>query len=158
MIRGSNAARYGVRLSVPRVGGTRAWGRAAGDFERRLAAQESDTVAGPRVEGQIRRGRDYVRVTVTMTVTAADPAQALVVAWRVFRKAAGDDIAGWDTDGASAEVRPGERLGARPAAWAAVRLSQITPVSRGCRMTRSCDFQRFMASVLGRYMASIGCR
>ena len=48
MIRGSNAARYGVRLSVPRVGGTRAWGRAAGDFERRLAAQESDRYRAAR--------------------------------------------------------------------------------------------------------------
>jgi len=42
-----------------------------------------------------------------MTVTAPDPAQALTVAWLVFRKAAGDDPAGWDTGGASAEVAPG---------------------------------------------------
>jgi hypothetical protein len=86
-----------------------AWGSAAGDFERRLAAQASATVTGPHVEGQTRRGREYVRVVIKMTVTAEDPARALTVAWRAFRKAAGDDIAGWDTGGASAEVGPAER-------------------------------------------------
>ena len=101
------AARYRVRLSVPRVGGTRAWGSAAaGDFERRLAAQASATVTGPHIEGQSRRGRDYVRVTIVMTVTAGDVGQALTIAWRALRKAAGDDIAGWDAAGASAEVSP----------------------------------------------------
>jgi hypothetical protein len=34
----NDTARYRVRLSVPRVGGMRAWGSAAGDFERRLVA------------------------------------------------------------------------------------------------------------------------
>jgi len=64
-------------------------------------------VAGPHVESLTRRGRDYLRVTIAMTVTAADPAQALTVAWRAFRKAAGDDLSGWDLAGASAEVSPG---------------------------------------------------
>ena len=114
MIRGNHAARrYMVRLSVPRVGGTRAWGSAAGDFERRLAQQESATVAGPHVESLTRRGRDYLRVTIEMTVTAADPARALTVAWRAFRKAAGEDAAGWDIAGAAAEVRPEARLDRR---------------------------------------------
>jgi hypothetical protein len=45
-------------------------------------------VAGPHVDSLTRRGRDYLRVTIAMTVTAADPAQALTVAWRAFRKAA----------------------------------------------------------------------
>jgi hypothetical protein len=105
---GNGAARYMVRLSVPRAGGQRAWGPVSGDFERRLAEQESAMVSGPRVDSLTRRGRDYLRVTIAMTVTAAaDPAQALTVAWRAFRKAAGDDLAGWDLAGASAEVSPG---------------------------------------------------
>jgi len=112
------ACRYRVRLSVPRVGGQRAWGPVSGDFERRLAQQESATVAGPHVDSLTRRGRDYLRVTIEMTVTAADPAQALTVAWRAFLKAAGDDVAGWDAGGASAEVRPAQ-------------LSQKSPRSQG---------------------------
>jgi hypothetical protein len=86
MIRGNGAARYRVRLSVPRVGGQRTWGPVSGDFERRLAAQASAMVSGPHVDSLTRRGRDYLRVMIAMTVTAADPAQALTVAWRVFRR------------------------------------------------------------------------
>jgi hypothetical protein len=33
-------------------------------------------------------------------------AQAMAAAWRVFRKAAGDEIAGWDMPAAEAEIRP----------------------------------------------------
>ena len=98
--------RYWVRLSVPRIGGLRAWGLAEGDFERRLAMQASVMVSGPHIAGETRRGRSFLRVTIAMTVTAADVGQALVIAWRVFRKAAGDDLgAGWDTASASAEVK-----------------------------------------------------
>ncbi len=117
IIRG-DGARYLVRLSVPRTGSVRAWGAVSGDFERRLDGQQSAAVTGPRVESETRRGRDYIRVTISMTVSAPDVAQALVTAWRVFGKAAGDDAAGWDTAGASAEVRPGLPLtetGRRPA-------------------------------------------
>ena len=38
--RESVAPRYRVRLSVPRIGGLRAWGLAEADFERRLVMQE----------------------------------------------------------------------------------------------------------------------
>jgi len=41
-----------------------------------------------------------------MTVAAADVAGALA-AWRAFREAAGDALAGWDTTAASAEVKAG---------------------------------------------------
>jgi hypothetical protein len=101
-----NTGRYEVHLAVPRVGGARAWGNAAADFDRGLAVQENAMVLGPHVEKESRRGRDYVRVTVAMTVVAMDVAQALVIAWRVFRRAAGDGIEGWDVAQASAEVRP----------------------------------------------------
>ena len=63
-------------------------------------------VTGPHIAGETRRGRDYLQVTIVMTVMAADVGQAAVIAWRVFRRAAGDDIAGWDLVGASAEVWP----------------------------------------------------
>jgi len=46
-------------------------------------------------------------VVIVATVTVADVAEALDLAWWVFRKAAGDDAEGWDMAGATAEVRPG---------------------------------------------------
>ena len=110
MIVRGDGARYSVRLSVPRPGGLRAWGAVSGDFERRLAGQEGPAVTAPRIESETRRGRDYVRVTISMTASAPDAAQALTAAWRVFRRAAGDDTAGWDLPGAAAEVRPEEPL------------------------------------------------
>lgn len=84
-----------------------AWGAAAGGFERRLAGQESATVIAPRVDREARRGRDFVRVVIVMTVDAGDVAEALAVAWWAFRKAAGEDVVGWDVAAATAEVRPG---------------------------------------------------
>jgi hypothetical protein len=35
-------------------------------------------------------------VLIVATAAAADVAEALDLAWRAFRKAAGDDAAGWD--------------------------------------------------------------
>ncbi len=84
----------------------RAWGKASDEFERRLAAQENAMITGPQIERELRRGRDFVRVVVVMTVVAADVGQALVIGWRVFRRAAGVDLAGWDIGGTSAEVSP----------------------------------------------------
>jgi hypothetical protein len=95
-----------VGISVPRSGGWRAWGSARGHFERRLAAQESPTVTGARIESETRRGRDYVRITISVVVSAPDVAQALAAAWWVFRKAASDDPEGWDMASAYADVRP----------------------------------------------------
>ena len=97
--------RYLVRLSVPRVGGWRAWGTTRDEFGRQLAEQESAAIA-LHVDSEIRRGRDYVRVVIVATVDAADMAEALDLAWWAFRKAAGEDLAGWDLARAVAEVRP----------------------------------------------------
>jgi hypothetical protein len=47
MIAPQDGTRYSVRLSVPRNGGWRAWGAVSGDFERRLAEQESLAVIVP---------------------------------------------------------------------------------------------------------------
>jgi len=48
-----------------------------------------------------------VGVLITLAgVVAVDVGRALVTAWRAFRRATGDDIAGWDTGDASAEVWP----------------------------------------------------
>ena len=60
----------------------------------------------PRVDGETRRGRDHVRVTVAMTIASADVAGALTEAWQAFRDAARDDPSGWDLASAAAEVRP----------------------------------------------------
>lgn len=102
-----DGTRYQVRLSVPRIGGLRAWRAASGEFERRLAEQEGAAVIAARVDSEVRRGRDYVRVVLVMTVDAVDVAEALDLAWWVFRKAAGDHAEGWDMAAASAEVKPG---------------------------------------------------
>jgi hypothetical protein len=99
-----------VRLSLPRSGGWRAWGQASGRFERHLAEQESAAVTDAHIESETRRGRDYVRVTISVAVRAPDVAQALAAAWWVFRKAASDDAAGWDMAAATAEVQPEVKL------------------------------------------------
>jgi hypothetical protein len=101
-------ARYLVRLTVPRRGGRRAWAAVSGTFGHRLAEQGSDVVLAPRIDRELRRGRDDVRVVIAATVIADDVAEALDLAWWAFREAAGDDLAGWDTAAASAEVQPAD--------------------------------------------------
>jgi hypothetical protein len=91
---------------VPRIDGLLAWGSAAGDFGRRLAGQESSAVIAPRIDREIRRGRDFVRVVIVMAIDAGDVAEALALAWRAFTEAAGDDEGGWDMAASTAEVRP----------------------------------------------------
>jgi hypothetical protein len=98
--------RYQVRLTVPRRSGMRAWGRARDEFEARLAGQVSDTVIAAEIECEFRRGRDYVRVAVAVTVDAPDVAEALDTAWWIFRKAASADAEGWDMAAAVAGVKP----------------------------------------------------
>ena len=102
--------RYSVILEIPRTGGMWEWGTAVAGFEHRLAAQESPPVITARVESEARRGRDYVRIRIAITVDAADIGQAAVAAWKAFREAAGEDAAAWDMAGASAEIR-GRRRG-----------------------------------------------
>ena len=98
--------RWAVRLSINRHGGWYAWGPISGDFERSLAGQAGSAVIQPRVDGETRRGRDHVRVTMAMTIASADVAGALTEAWQAFRDAARDDPRGWDLASAAAEVRP----------------------------------------------------
>ena len=82
----------------------RAPGLAQAEFARRSPGRAS-VIA--HVNSEVGRGRDHVRVVIVATVTVADVAEALDLAWWVFRKAAGDDAEGWDMAGATAEVRPG---------------------------------------------------
>jgi len=63
-------------------------------------------MAGLRIDSEVRRGRDYVRVIIVATAEAGDVAEALGLVWWTFRKAAGEDLAGWELAGAAAEVRP----------------------------------------------------
>ncbi len=99
-------SRYRVRITMPRLGGWREWGASRGDCEQRLATLESPAVSDAEIDSETRRGRDFVRVTITAVVDAADVAEALTVAWDAFRQAAGDDAAGWHMAAASAEIRP----------------------------------------------------
>jgi hypothetical protein len=106
MIARRGRPRFTVRLEVPRTGSLRAWGAMAADFERWLAEQVSPVVSEARVESETRRGPDRVRVRILVTAHAADVGQAAVIAWDVFRTAAGEDAAAWDLEAASAQVQP----------------------------------------------------
>lgn len=96
-----------VRLTVPRRGGWRAWGVVLADFERALADPADPAIAAAEIASEHRRGANYVRVTVTLAVAAADVADALTSAWDAFTAAAADDLTGWEGTAASAEVQPG---------------------------------------------------
>ncbi len=95
-----------MRLTVPRRGGWRAWGAVRADFERALADPVDPAIASAEIASELRRGADYVRVTVALTVAATDVADALAIAWDAFRGAAQDDPAGWEVAAAAAQVQP----------------------------------------------------
>jgi hypothetical protein len=44
-----------------------------------------------------------------VTTRAADLGQAALIAWDVFKVAAGEDAAAWDLGAATAEIRPTEQ-------------------------------------------------
>ena len=111
MIARRGLPRFRVRLEVPRTGGMRAWGAVAGAFEQRFAAQAGPVVKEARPHSETRRGRDMVRISMLITVTASDVGQAAVIAWDVFKVAAGEDAAAWDMARAFAEIRPEEKRG-----------------------------------------------
>jgi hypothetical protein len=98
--------RYAVRLTVPRRGGWRAWGAVRADFERGLAAAADPAIASAEIASELRRGADYVRVTVVLTVVTTDVADALIIAWDAFCSAARDDAGGWEVATAAAQVQP----------------------------------------------------
>ncbi len=98
--------RYAVRLTVPRRGGWRAWAAVRADFERALADAVDPAIASAEIASELRRGADYVRVTVALTVVTADVADALAIAWDAFRSAARDDPAGWEVAATAAQVQP----------------------------------------------------
>src|SRR6266699_4293075 len=98
-------SRYAVRLTVPRRGGWRAWGAVRADFERALADPVDPAIASAQIASELRRGVDYVRVTVVLTGVTSDVADALTVAWEAFRTAARADLSGWEV-AAAAEVQP----------------------------------------------------
>jgi hypothetical protein len=81
----TGVTRYQVRLSVPRIGGWRAWGAVSEEFERRLAEQQSPAVA-VHLDSWVRRGRDYLQMVIQMVIVATvgpvDVAEALELACR----------------------------------------------------------------------------
>jgi hypothetical protein len=109
MITRRGRPRFRVRLEVPRTGGMRARGAAAGAFEQRFAAQAGPVVTEARLHSETRRGRDMVRISILITVTASDIGQAAVIAWDIFKVAAGEEAAAWDMPRASAEIRPEDK-------------------------------------------------
>jgi hypothetical protein len=73
---------------VPRRGGWRAWGAVRANFERALARASDPAIASAEIASELRRGADYVRVTVAFTVVTTDVAGALTIGWDTFRSAA----------------------------------------------------------------------
>jgi hypothetical protein len=106
MVSGRIHARWAVRLSIARRGGWRSWLEVSGTFERGLEALASKTVVMPHIDAETRHGRDYVRVTLAMTIVARDVAEALDSAWRAFQQASRGGGRDWDMTSASAEVLP----------------------------------------------------
>jgi hypothetical protein len=98
-----------VQLSVPRRGGWRAWVAVRTDFERALADVADPAIALAEIASELRRGADYVRVSVALTVVTTDVAGALAIAWDAFRSAARDDITGWEVTAATAQVHRSRR-------------------------------------------------
>jgi hypothetical protein len=96
--------RYQVRIEIPRLAGTRGWTAAASAFEQGLTAHASLLVTQRQIELLTRQGRDYVRVSAM--VEAANVGEAAVVTWAVLQQAMAEDADGWDTAGATAEIRP----------------------------------------------------
>ena len=98
-----------MRLTVPRRGGWRAWVAVRADFERTLADPVDLAIASAEIVSEIaselRRGADYVRVTIALSVAATDVADALAIASDAFCSAARDDLTGWEV-AAMAEVQP----------------------------------------------------
>src|ERR1700733_3613258 len=106
MVSGRIHARWTVRLSIARRGGRHSWLEVSGDFERGLEALASKTVIMPHIDAETRRGRDYVRVTLAMTIVAGDVAEALYGPWRAFQRASRNGGRDWDMTSPSAEVLP----------------------------------------------------
>ena len=97
---------YSVRLIVPRRGGLRAWGAVEGDFERSLAGQQDQAVTGLRIDRELRRGPDSVRVVIVAKAEASDVVEALLLTWLAVLEAMGEDLAGWDPARAEADAKP----------------------------------------------------
>lgn len=100
--------RYNVRVEIPHISGTSEWSAAATALQRGLAEQASLLVTERRIEFVTRQRRDYVRISAA--VEAAHFAEAAVIMRAVLQQAMGDDATGWDTAGASAEIRPAKPL------------------------------------------------
>jgi hypothetical protein len=114
-------------------------GAVRADFERALADDLDPAIVSAEIASELRRGADYVRVTVAVTVVTTDVAGALAIAWDAFRSAAQDDVAGWEVAAAAAQVQPELPL---TEASDHTEWRSGLPVSRPARETQvlSCDW------------------
>jgi hypothetical protein len=81
-------------------------GRVRADFERALAGAAGPAIVSAEIVSELRRGADYVQVTVVLTIVTTDVATALAIEWDSFRSSARDDITGWEVAAAAAQVQP----------------------------------------------------
>jgi hypothetical protein len=97
------APTYAVLLEVPHSGGS-AWHWAAANFEERLADQVIAPVLSADLVAEVRRGRDGLRLRISVIVRAAHVADAVSAAWDVLEAAS--DVGGFDLAGATTEAGP----------------------------------------------------
>jgi len=98
--------RYAVRLTVPRRGGWRVWGAVRADFERGLADAADPAIVSAEIASELRRGADYVRVTIAFTVVTTDVGRRAGHRVGRFPQCRLDDLAGWEVTAAAAQVQP----------------------------------------------------
>jgi hypothetical protein len=72
---------------------------------RALADPIDPAIASAEIASELRRGADYVRVTVALPILTTDVADALTIAWEAFRSATQDDPTGWEAAAATAQVQ-----------------------------------------------------
>ena len=63
-------------------------------------------MTGLRVDRELRRGSDSIRVVIVATAEASDVAEALDLTWSAVLEGVGADLSGWDLAQAEADVRP----------------------------------------------------
>jgi hypothetical protein len=93
----------------PRVG-RKGWAEAGEGFAARLSRQESSTVIAPEITSLSFHGSGGIRVNITLSAAAADPASAMALAWLVIRKASGGTLSAWNIRTARTTVE-GENAG-----------------------------------------------
>lgn len=100
-------ALYAINLTLPMwPGGKQSGSVLTGRLESALAAEVGGPVVDGHLAAQVLRGSRVSRTRWALTVRAADPAKALMLAVDALRQAMGADARSWDVAAMEATVRP----------------------------------------------------